>query len=459
MARDWEQLEKWDRAYYLHNLQAASEHMYTPVESMDGNWFTLADGTRMLDFMSQLISDSMGHRHPAIHGELARAMERYGHAYFGLANEYRARAAKLIIEDLLEGVDWAGRVRIFASGTDAVESTITMARLYTGKSVILTQAHSFHGMTMGSTMMRGYRANLSPGNDFVQVQDVPGFPAHGYIPIPAPEFEDWQGSGRLPSLEATEQIVSAIGGENIAAVITEPMLGGGGTFPHADYTAGLCDIAKRHGFLWIDDEVITGVGRLGEWFGYMHWPGVEPDIIAAGKGLNGSALPVGAVIASQDISEHFEQARWWSGSTWDGHPLICATIVGNLEYMLANNMLQQVRQRGAYLKERLDGLADKHPSVGRVSGRGLFYTVDMVNGDGEPIVAEDRYTAFTGDLSEMPNNIVAGENAKRGVFLGGFTPNTIKLGPPFTITQDEIDLATDALDQALDVIDEKFTKN
>ena len=458
MSRDWEQLEKWDRAYYLHGLQAAEEHNYIPVDSMDGNWFTLADGTRMLDFMSQLISDSMGHRHPAIHAELARAMERYGHAYFGLANEYRARAAKLIIEDLLGDAAWAGRVRVFSSGTDAVESCIAMARLYTGKSVILTQAHSFHGMTMGSTMIRGYRANLSPQGSFDQVRDIPGFPAHGYIPIPAPEFEDWQGSGTLPSLQATEQIVSAIGGENIAAVITEPMLGGGGTFPHRDYTAGLREISKRHGFLWIDDEVITGVGRLGEWFGYMHWPGVEPDLIAAGKGLNGSALPVGAVIASADISEHFETARWWSGSTWDGHPLVCATIVGNLEYMLANNILQQVRQRGAYLKERLDGLDAKHPSVGRVSGRGLFYTVDLVNGEGAPIVPEDRYSAFTGDLSEMPNNIVAGENAKRGIFLGGFTPNTIKLGPPFTITQDEIDLAVDSLDQALDIIDDKFVK-
>ena len=459
MSRDWEQLEKWDRAYYLHGLQAASEYHYIPVDSMDGNWFTLADGTRMLDFMSQLISDSMGHRHPGRSTPNWRAPWSATATLILVWPMNIARAAKLIIADLLGEAAWAGRARVFSSGTDAVESCIAMARLYTGKSVILTQAHSFHGMVMGSTMMRGYRANLSPAGDFDQVQDIPGFPAHGYIPIPAPEFEDWQGSGRLPSLEATEQIVRAIGGENIAAVITEPMLGGGGTFPHRDYTAGLRDISKRHVFLWIDDEVICGVGRLGEWFGYMHWPGVEPDLIAAGKGLNGSALPVGAVIASKEISEHFEAARWWSGSTWDGHPLVCATIVGNLEYMLANNMLQQVRQRGAYLKERLDGLDAKHPSVGRVSGRGLFYTVDLVNGDGEPIVPEDRYSPFTGDLSEMPNNIVAGENAKRGVFLGGFTPNTIKLGPPFTITQEEIDLAVDSLDQALDVIDDKFVKN
>lgn len=118
-----------------------------------------------------------------------------------------------------------------------------------------------------------------------------------------------------------------------------------------------------------------------------------------------------------------------------------------------------MRQRGAYLKERLDSIQAKHPSVDRVSGRGLFYTVDLVNGEGAPIVPEDRNSAFTGDLANMPNNIIAGENAKRGVFLGGFTPNTIKLGPPFTITQDEIDLALDSFDQALDVIDEKFVKS
>ena len=113
-----------------------------------------------------------------------------------------ARAAKLIIADLLGEAAWAGRARVFSSGTDAVESCIAMARLYTGKSVILTQAHSFHGMVMGSTMMRGYRANLSPAGDFDQVQDIPGFPAHGYIPIPAPEFEDWPKPPKPPLVKS-----------------------------------------------------------------------------------------------------------------------------------------------------------------------------------------------------------------------------------------------------------------
>ena len=114
-----------------------------------------------------------------------------------------------------------------------------MARLYTGRSVILTQAHSLHGMTVGATMMRGYRNNISTDDGFADVADVPGWPPHGYIPIPPPEHEDWAGEGPLPSLEATEHIVRAVGPENIAAVISEPMFGAGGTLPHMDYLPGL----------------------------------------------------------------------------------------------------------------------------------------------------------------------------------------------------------------------------
>ena len=140
-------------------------------------------------------------------------MERYGHVTYTMANEYRARAAKLVIADILGNAGWAGRLRILPSGTEAVESCIMMARLYTGRSVILSQAHSFHGMTVGSTMMRGYRNNISTDAGFGDVADVPGYPPHGYIPIPPPEHEDWAGEGRLPSLEATEHIVRAIGAE------------------------------------------------------------------------------------------------------------------------------------------------------------------------------------------------------------------------------------------------------
>lgn len=455
---DWSKIEEWDRQYYLHNTQAKAEHVFTAVDRQDGNYIFLADGTRLLDFQSQLISDSMGHRHPRIYNEIQRAMKRYGHVFFGMASEYRARAAKLIIEDVLGGTDphWAGRVRILASGTEANENAITMARLYTGKQIILTQAHSFHGLTVGATMLRGYRNNLSPTGAMETVRDVPGFASNGFIPIPPPERQDWSGNQRLPSLDATESMIRAVGPQNIAGILTEPMLGAGGLAGHDSYLPGVYELCKKYDLLWIDDEVLCGFGRLGEWFGYQLYPGIQPDIIAAGKSINGSVLPAGAVIASTEIADFFEEARWWSGSTWDGHPLICASIVGALEAMLEGNMIATIKSRGAYLKAKLDEIAQRHPSVGFVGGHGLFYAVDIVDKDGKPVVEEDRWTGFTGDLSQSPNTVIGGEMAKRGIFMGGFVPNTIKVGPPFTITEAQIDTAMSCFDEALVVADRLY---
>jgi taurine--2-oxoglutarate transaminase len=236
------------------------------------------------------------------------------------------------------------------------------------------------------------------------------------------------------------------------------MLGAGGTFPHPQYMADMAAMLKKYGILWISDEVITGIGRLGEWFGYQSTPGVAPDLIACGKGLTGCVMPVGAVIASKEIAEPFENARWWSGSTWDGHPLVCAAIVGALEWAFENDILQSVRQKGAHLNARLNDLKDKHNCVGRVAGRGLYQTLDLVGSDGTPIIEEDRFHAFTGDTSSNPNSMIYAECAAHGVYLGGYTPNTVKVGPPFTITSDEIDLAMDALDSALTKVGEKWHK-
>jgi taurine--2-oxoglutarate transaminase len=454
---NWADIEHWDRKYYLHNVQGRDDYRFDAVESMDGNYFTMSDGRRLLDFQSQLISDSMGHRHPGAFDALRKAMERYGHVYFGMANEYRARAAKLIIEDILGGDGgWAGRFRLLTSGTEAVDVAISMARLYTGRQVILTQAHSFHGVTVGASLLRGYRNNVTPPGGGREIRDVPGFPVAGFIPIPPPEFEDFRSNGSLPSLEATEHIIRAVGPQNIAAVITEPMFGAGGLSPHPDYARELRELSLKHGFLWIDDEVLCGFGRLGEWFGYQLQPGMTPDLMTVGKSINGSALPAGGIVASKPIAEFFDSARWWSGSTWDGHPLVCATVVGNLEFMLEVDILSIVRRRSAYLQARLETLRSKHPCIGRIAGHGLYFAVDLVDRDHLPIVREDRYSGFTGAIAEEPNNLVARECAKRGLFLGGFVPNTIKIGPPFTITEGEIDFAMGVFDEALSEVDARW---
>ena len=215
----WDDLERWDRAYYLHAIQAQSEYVFAGVARDEGSYLYLADGTKLLDFMSQSISDSMGHRHPRIHAEIARAMDNVGHVASGFATEYRARASKLIIEDLLDGEQgWAGRLRILCSGSEAVESALMMARLFTGREIVLTQAHSFHGWTNGATSLRCYQGSVSredapdAGSAFGVIAATPSTSTDpSFVTIPVPEFQDWSEPGPLPSVVATEEIIRSVG--------------------------------------------------------------------------------------------------------------------------------------------------------------------------------------------------------------------------------------------------------
>ncbi len=450
---DWALMEQWDRAYYLHTVQAASEHVWQGVAFQERNHVVLADGTRLLDFHSQLASDNLGHRHPRVVAEIERALGRYGHVQFAMATDYRARAAKLVVEDLLGPDDWAGRMRLLSSGTDAVESALMMARLVTGRPLVLTQEHSFHGFTASSgTRARGYRNHLA-AVDGTWVRDVPGFPPPSFVPIPAPEHSDFAADGTLPSIARTRAILDDVGPDKVAAVITETM-SGPGILNHDDYLRQLRELTAEHGILWVCDDIIGGFGRLGEWFSYRLYPGLTPDLLVIGKGMNGCILPVGAVVASRPIAEQLERERWFSGSTWDGHPIVAASVVANIEAMREERVLERAAERSRQLEDGLRRLAVAHPCVGRVEGRGLCWSVGLVDAAGAPIVAADLAFPFAGDLSDVPSFRVVGEARRRGVLLGGSSPNAVKLAPPLTIDEDEVATALDALDHGLSALDD-----
>lgn len=454
---DWGLMERWDRKYYLHNVQGQEEHQWNGVAYQEGNYLYMVDGTRLLDCQSQLISDNMGHRHPRVVEGLKTALDRYGHVYFGMATDYRARAAKLIVEDLLQRDGWAGRVRILPSGSDAVDVALTMARVYTGRSVVLTQQHSFHGLTAGAgTRVRGYNNQVSSAREVHGVREVPGGELPTFRTIPAPEHEDFDASGGLPSVAGLERVIDQVGPDRIAAVITETMLGVAGIMGHDDYLPAVRELTSRHGILWIDDEVICGFGRLGKWFSYQLYDGLRPDIMTIGKGMNGCILPVGGVVAGTEVAEVFERDRWYSGSTWDGHPLVAATIVANIEAMIDERVVERGAELGLALRAGLEELRGRHPCIGRIGGRGLYHAVDLVGADGAPIIPEDRAFDFTGELSGTPTAIIRAEAAKHGVWLTGFVPNTIKVAPPLTVTADELDLTLEAFDAGLDVVDQRY---
>jgi taurine--2-oxoglutarate transaminase len=463
---DWEQVREWDERYVFHVLATADEYHSNPVASADGCYVTLADGTRIFDFANQLICVNMGHRHPKIVAAIREATDKFGYVWEGMTTEYRSRAAKLIMEDIGVG-EWAGRIRFLSTGTEAVENMVLFAKLYTGRRNIVTRTYDYHGWTnalSGANGVRGYRSSLASGSgDEVHV-DVPDAPSPNYHYAPAPHCyrcpightypECKDESGTLACVRATEHLIRSIGAETVAGFLTEPAQGAGMIHPPAEYFPQIREMTRRLNVLWLDDEVMTGFGRLGEWFGYKVYD-VTPDIMAVAKGLSSSSLPAAGVVLSKDVAAFFDQWRFNTMSTFGSHPLGMAAVCGNLEAMLEENILERVRELGAYLGDGLKDLEERHPCVGLASGRGLMWSLELVRNKEtrEPFISVDRYSTYA-KTEEVPASAIVGRICmEEGVAVGAFLPNSIRLATAFVATKSDLDLGLAALDKGLTELD------
>lgn len=467
-AVNWDQIREWDEKYVFHVLATQEEYHSLPVESAEGCYVTLAGGRKIFDFANQLVCVNMGHRHPRIQKAIREALEKFGYVWEGMTTEYRSRAAKLIMEDMGVG-SWAARVRFLATGTEAVETMVLMAKLFTGRRNIVTRSYDYHGWTnalSGANGVRGYRSSLASGAGRPSIRDVPDAPSPNYHYAPAPQcyrcpightYPNCKDkTGTLACVKATEHLIQVIGVETVAGFLTEPAQGAGMIHPPKEYFPQIREMTRRLGILWLDDEVMTGFGRLGEWFGYEVYD-VTPDIMSVAKGLVSSAVPASGVVLSKEVAAFFDDWRFSTMSTFGSHPLAMAAVAANLEAMLEENILDRVRELGAHLGTRLKELEASHPSVGLVSGRGLMWAVELVKNKQtrEPFVTVDRYSVYA-KTKDTPASQVVGQVAfEEGVSIGAFLPNSIRLATAFIATKADIDLGIRALDKGLSELDKQ----
>ena len=465
---NWDQIREWDEKYVFHVLATKDEYHSLPVESAEGCYVTLADGRRIFDFANQLVCVNMGHRHPRIQKAIREALDKFGYVWEGMTTEYRSRAAKLIMEDMEVG-SWAGRIRFLATGTEAVETMVLMAKLFTGRRNIVTRSYDYHGWTnalSGANGVRGYRSSLASGGGRPNIRDVPDAPSPNYHYAPAPQcyrcpightYPNCKDkSGTLACVKATEHLIQVIGVETVAGFLTEPAQGAGMIHPPKEYFPQIREMTRRLGVLWLDDEVMTGFGRLGEWFGYKVYD-VTPDIMSVAKGLVSSAVPASGVVLSKEVTAFFDDWRFSTMSTFGSHPLAMAAVAANLQAMLDENILERVRELGTHLGTRLQELEARHPSVGLVSGRGLMWAVELVKNKRtrEPFVTVDRYSIYA-KTEAVPASQVVGRIAfEEGVAVGAFLPNSIRLATAFIATKADIDLGVRALDKGLTELDKQ----
>lgn len=463
---DWNKIAEWDKKYNVHAFVTDEEYGTTFVEHTEGNYLYTPDGTKLLDFYNQLYCVNIGQKVPEIQEGIKEALDRYGFVWDVYTTDYKAEVSKILIEDVLKDSGWAAKVRYALGGGDAVETAILIARLMTGKPLVATREHGYHGVSSGAVQL----TSLVPSRSFASYPDQEIRPVAGssfqntfVCPTPFcyrcslghnyPECKCVYADGTLPCVKQTEEMIVAHNVANVAALITEPANGAGTIMPPKEYLPQIEDMKNRLGILWIVDEVLMGFGRLGEWFGHqaITTRPVKPDMITIAKGLTSSALPLGAVIVNRKVADFMDSIRWNHVCTFAGHPIPLAAAKYNLQYMLKHDIPGQSKEIGEYFRAELNTLAEKYQTIGLVAGEGMFWQVELVKNKEtrEPFIKDDRFTTFTGDISSWPIKIISKYAGQKGVLLGGFVPNTLRMGGACNTTKAEIDIVVDALDYGL----------
>jgi adenosylmethionine-8-amino-7-oxononanoate aminotransferase len=397
-----------------------------------GVWVEDAGGRRYLDAMSGgSMAATLGHGRTDII-EAARAQaERLAYVHNErLTNPAQEKLARELVEVAPEGFT---RVRFVASGSDANEMAVQLARSYhvergePDRWQVISPAQAYHGPTMETLALTG-----RPG---LQGPFGPYLPRHLHIPPSTWRFDP---SGEA-ALEALDQALAESGPGTVSAFFCEPISAAAlpAYTPPRRFWEGLAERRARHGFLVLFDEVVTGVGRTGRWFAGA---GTEcaPDIIATAKGLGAGYVAIGALLIKEHVYEAIARGsrRFTLGHTWDGAPLACAVGLAVLDAMRSGGLVDRVRDRGAKLLQELGAAMNGIPMVREVRGHGYLLGVSFVDPrDGDSLLPRElRVGARIDEAAFERGLIVLSTQPTRDGYAGDQT----LFAPPFTATDEEL---------------------
>ncbi|MFJ5227353.1 aspartate aminotransferase family protein [Streptomyces sp. NPDC088400] len=362
-------------------MTALSEHLRqaTPVVAERGEGVHLygVDGRRYLDFTAGIGVTSTGHCHPKV---VAAAQEQVATLIHGQYTTVMHQPLQRLVDSLGQVLPEGLDSLFFAnSGSEAVEAAVRLARHATGRPNIVVCQGGFHGRTVAAASMTTsgtkVRTGFGPLMGGVVITPFPNAFHYGWDEETATRF----------ALREFDQLLQTVSDpDDTAAIIVEPVLGEGGYVPaNTAFLTGLRERADRHGILLILDEVQTGVGRTGRFWGHDHF-GVRPDILVTAKGL-ASGFPLSGIAASEEL---MHKARPGSqGGTYGGNAVACAAAVATLEVVREEGLVANAAAMGARLRAGLEDVAAKTPAIGDVRGLGLMLASEFVTEDGEPDAA------------------------------------------------------------------------
>ncbi|TIU48038.1 MAG: aminotransferase class III-fold pyridoxal phosphate-dependent enzyme [Mesorhizobium sp.] len=424
-------------------LNAGKDPLIKVIDG-EGVYFILADGRRLIDGSNT--GGPLGHKHPVMVEAMKKAASNpvINEGWFWAERE--AAAEDLIDIAFGEEKSWVGAVRFFLSGSEANDLALTFCQALTGRRELATRERAYHGMAglarqmtvqphwHGGLALQGGGSKPVPSQASVRILPAPVNAKYGGVSDNRPLAERMAGA---------EEILSSV-----AATIIDYTQGG--IYYDSGYQDYVANAARKAGSLWIADEVVTGLGRSGRWFAFQGGE-TRPDIVTLGKCLAGGSAPAGAVVMSKDVVDQMKDKSWQTYSTFRAHPSAVSAIRAYLSVMADGQIIRRVKELETRMQQRLVEIARKHPSVARVDGFGLHWTIELHGPD---------WRHWYADTIEAPiASRVAARAIEAGAVIGTSGEQTsLFLAPSFIISDDELDTLISALDHGLELADAEFER-
>lgn len=446
--RHWQAL---DAAHHIHpfsDTAALNKEGVRIITSAKGIYLTDSEGKRLLDGMAGLWCVQLGYGNEELAEAGYKALKElpYYNSFFKTTNPHTIELAAKLATILPDGMT---RVLFANSGSEANDTALKLIRYYWNlqgkpkKKIHLSREMAYHGVTMAAASLSGLTPMHPqwdlPLGGFEKVPTCYWYAAkaNGYGDIDPAAF------GELIAQKLEEKILE-LGADNVASFSAEPIHGAGGLiFPPETYWPAVQAVCARHDVLLHVDEVITGFGRTGNWFGSQTY-GIRPDILTMAKGLSSGYQPISAVALGPRVGDALANANeeLVHGYTYSGHPVASAVALKNLEIMEREQIPQRVgTETGPYLQQALKAALGDHPLVGEIRGVGLLAAMELVDDK-----AERRFFPNEGDVGMICRN----HCFREGLVMRAIR-DTMVLSPPLTITKAEIDELVDLARTCIDL--------
>jgi len=410
------------------------------VKYAEGVYLYDYDDKRYIDFSSGLMNVNIGHGNQRVTEAVVKQMQEVSYVTPACVTKVRGELGKKLAE-ICPGE--LNKAFFTLCGASSIENAVKLVRLHTGRHKIVTRYQSYHGASIGAISASG-----DPRRIPVDGQQAPNF-----VHFDLPYLYRWEyGEENLlkESVAQLERLIAYEGAGNIAAFLLEGESGSSGCLKYpVGYLQKLREICTRHGILLIMDEVMSGFGRTGKWFGFQNH-GIIPDMIVMAKGLTCGYLPFGCLMVTDTIAAKYNDAVLPLGLTYSAHPVSCAAALETLKIYEDDQLIENAAAMGRYVEKRIEEMKQSHPSIGDFRNTGLLGCIELVKNR----KTKEPMAPFNAKPDEM---VVMNRVAAKIKELGMYTFvrwGYVFIAPPLCVTKEQIDEGLAIISEALKIADE-----